>query len=72
MADTPQDPEFYITEEGGLYHKWSPHIRGIVVHSLFFPDGSVWDSYVGWDQLDIEIVRERYRLAQERVGTMSV
>lgn len=67
-----EDPEFYITEEGGLYHKWEPRIRGISVLALFFPDNSVFDAVLGWREVPIEDVRAAYERAQKTVRTMDV
>lgn len=72
MGTLMELPVFYITEEGGLYHKWEPRIRGIKVFALFFADGSVFDSYVGWRTVDFSEVKAAYERAQERVGTMDV
>lgn len=65
MADAP---EFYTMEEGGRLRKWRPLIRGVVVHSLFFADGTVWDSSIGWATADIERVRASYERAQQRLS----
>ena len=65
------NPEFYTTEEGGIYRRWSPMIRGIKVHSVFFPDGRIFDATIGWrDNEDIEDIRKRYAEAQAELTTM--
>jgi hypothetical protein len=67
-----ENPEFYTTEEGGIYRKWSPRIRGITVHSVFFPDGKVFDAWAGWREDDIERIRKAYAAAQDHLTTMDV
>ena len=72
VSATMEEPEFYVTEEGGLYRKWEPRIRGISVFALFFPSGKVWDAYLGWRELPIQEVRDAYERAQQTVRDKDV
>ena len=45
----------YTTEEGGLWTEFSPGLqnKNLLVHSIKFSDGSIWDVVNGWrDQRD--------------------